>query len=306
MYRNKTVIIGLFSFLILFSFIPTSQAEIWEFIVELDMEKREIYSGDTVVVTGRVIDHAYEPTRGVEVLIKAGSETIKDFTDPAGTFRGEFTEFQGIPGTYTVNVIASWYDMTGFSSTQFHVKGDITPVSELQEKLSTEEARRYLGSNDADFEKNPIGQILFKHYHGLHDELIKEKNEINKSIEEQMIIEQQRKIAESLRNQAIAKYNPGAGIFDEYQDYISNLNPEIKDLVVNQMNFTKSNFVKAQNIRDEIIRNGGTYEEARQAFLDTIAISKKTLEQFNQAQLDEISEGNSETGQTSENLSENQ
>ena len=292
----------------LFSFIPTAQAELLEFIIELDVEKKEIYSGDTVVVTGRVIDHAYEPTRGIEVLIKAGSETIKEFTDPDGTFRGEFTEFKGMPGTYTVNVIASWYDMTGLSSTQFHMKGDITPVSELQEKLSTEEARKYLGSNESDFEKNPIGKILFKHYHELHDELIKEKKENRKLIKEQTILEQQRKITESLRNQAIAEYNPGAGIYDgyQYEDYIRNLNPEIKDVVINQMNFTKSNFVKAQNIRDEIIRNGGTYEEARQAFLDTIAISKKTLDQFNQTQLDEDSEENSETEQTSENTSENQ
>jgi len=292
----------------LFSFIQTSQAELWEFIIELDMEKREIYSGDTVVVTGRVVDHAYEPTRGVEVLIRTGSETTKDFTDPDGTFRGEFTEFQRIPGTYTVNVIASWYGMTGLSSTQFQVKGDITSISELQEKLSTDEARRYLGSNEIDFEKNPIGQTLFRYYHGLHDELIKEKKESMKPIEKQLSLEQQRRTAESLRNQAIAEYNPGAGTYDglQYADYISNLNPEIKDLVVSQMNFTKNNFVEAQNLRDEIIENGGTYEEARQVFLDKIAISKKTLDQFNQAQLDKVSEENLEKDQTSENSSENQ
>ena len=123
MYKNKVIITGLFSFLMLFSFIPTSQAELWEFIVELDMERGEIYSGEAAVVTGRVVDHAYEPTRGVEVLIRTGSETTKAFTTPDGMFRGEFRDFQKIPGTYTVNVVASWYGMTGLSSTQFQVKG---------------------------------------------------------------------------------------------------------------------------------------------------------------------------------------
>ena len=292
----------------LFSFIPTSQAELWEFIVELDMEEKVVYSGDTVVVTGRIVDHSYEPTRGVEVLIRTGSETTKAFTDPDGVFRGEFTEFQRIPGTYTVNVIASWYGMTGLASTQFQVKGDITPISALQEKLSTEEARKYLGSNETDFEKNPIGQTLFKYYHGLHEELIREKKEMMKPIEEQKILEQQRAIAENLKNDAIEKRTTDAGIYDgiRYEDYIRNLDPQIKDLVANQMNFTKNNFAEAQNIRDEIIKNGGTYEEARQAFLDKIAISKKALDEFNQSQLDEDSEDDSGKEQPSKNSSENE
>ena len=128
----------------LFSFIPSSQAELWEFIVEVDMEKGVVNSGDTVVVTGRVVDHAYEPTRGVEVLIRTGADTTKAFTDTDGTFRGEFVDFQRVPGTYVVNVVASWYGMTGLSSTEFQVKGDASPVSILQHQLSTDQARKYL------------------------------------------------------------------------------------------------------------------------------------------------------------------
>ncbi len=302
MYRSKTLVIGLFSFLMLFSFIPTSQAELWEFIVELDVEKGVVYSGDTVIVTGRVVDHAYDPTRGVEVLIRAGSDTTKAFTDPDGVFRGEFQDFQRIPGTYTVNVVASWYGMTGLSSTQFQVKGDITPGAALQEKLSTEQARHYLSSNESDFEKNPIGQTLFKYYHGLHDKLIKELKEAREPLADQIFLEQQRAIAEKLRNQAITEYNPGAGTYGgyQYEDYINGLNPEIRDLVISQLEFTKNNFIEAQNIRDEILANGGTAEEARKAYLDRISISKETLEQFNQGQLDETLEENSEENQTSE------
>ena len=60
------------------------------------------------------------------------------------------------------------------------------------------------------------------------------------------------------------------------------MNPEIQDIVKEQLNFTKNNFINAQNIRDMIIENGGTYEEARQAYLDKISIPKEVLEQFNQ------------------------
>jgi hypothetical protein len=273
----------------LFSFIPSSQAVLWEFVVELDVENGVVQSGDTVVVTGRVVDHAYEPTRGVEVLIRTGTDTTKAFTDTDGTFRGEFVDFQRVPGTYIVNVVASWYGMTGLASTEFQVKGDSSPVSILQQQLSTDQARKYLGSNESDFEKNPIGQTLFKYYHGLLEKLVKEKKEANKPIAEQIFLEQQRRIAENLRNQAVTQYQPGFGTYSgyNYENYIAGLNPEIRDLVSKQLSFTKNNFLDAQKIKAEILENGGTYKEARQAYLDRLTIPKEILEKFNETHLED-------------------
>ncbi|MFB5624372.1 MAG: carboxypeptidase regulatory-like domain-containing protein [Nitrosopumilus sp.] len=296
MYRTKATFIGLFAFLMIFSFIPTSQAELWEFVVEANVENVVVYQGDTVVVTGRVVNHAYEPTRGVEVLIRTGSDTTKTFTTPDGHFRGEFENFQRIPGIYTVNVIASWYGMTGLTSTEFQVKGDVSPISILQEKLSTEEAIKYLSANEADFEKNPIGQTLFKYYHGLLDELIEEQRGIKESRAEQIFIEQQRRIAEVLREQAIEEYNPRAGTYEGYQydDYIKSVNPEIQDLIVQQLNFTKNNFIEANKMKQEMLVNGSTYEEAMQAYLKMLSMPKETIEQFNQQYLEETTEENQE------------
>jgi len=305
-FNNKAVVIGLFSFLMLFSFIPASEAELWELIIDLNVQKGVIYAGETVVVTGKVVDHAYKPIIEAEVFIRTGSDTTIAFTDPYGVFKGEFEDFQRVPGTYAVNVIASLDGKTGLSSTQFKVNGDISPVSALQEKLSTDEARKYLSANESDFEKDPIGQILFKYYHGLLDELILKQREASQLTEEQIYLEQQRVIAENLRNQAIEKFNPGAGTYGGYQydNYINSLNLEIRDLVTSQLNFTKNTFEEAQKLRDEILANGGTYEEARQVYLDMISIPKQVLEQFNQESLDEKSEESSNDNQTSEENSE--
>jgi len=291
-FKNKAVYIGLFSFLVVFSFIPASEAELWDLIIDLNVQKGAIYSGETVVVTGKVVDHAYKPISDAEILIRAGSDTTRVFTDSDGIFRGEFKDFQRIPGTYVVNVIASLDGKTGLSSTQFQVKGDASPISALQEKLSTDEARKYLGSNESSFEKDPIGQTLFKYYHGLLKELILEQSEARHIPEEQIHLEEQRTISENLRIQDINESNPGAGIFEGYQydDYIKSLNPDIRDIVASQLNFTKNIFEEAQKLRDEIIASGATYEEARQAYLDMIAIPKEVLEQFNQDYLDENSE----------------
>ncbi|MBT8173671.1 MAG: carboxypeptidase regulatory-like domain-containing protein, partial [Nitrosopumilus sp.] len=240
MYKSRLGVIGLFSFLMLFSVVSTSHAELWELVIDVNVEKAAIYSGDSVIVTGKVVDHAYKPIRGAEVFIKAGSYNTKAFTDPWGVFRGEIKDFERIPGTYIVNVIGSWYGMTGLSSTEFQVKGEVSQVSALQQKLSTDEARKYLSSNESDFVKNPIGQTLFKYYHKLLDELISEQKIAQKPSEDKIFIEQQRLIAENLRNQAIEEYKPGAGTYGglQYNDYSNSLNPEIKDLVISQLNFT--------------------------------------------------------------------
>lgn len=290
----------------LFSTIPNSQAELWELQIDLSVQNGIVNSGETIVITGKVVDQAYKPIRGAEVLIRAGSDTTKAFTDPWGVFKGEFRDFQRIPGTYTVNVIASWYGMTGLSSTQFQVKGDVSPVSILQEKLSTEQARKYLSSNESDFKKNPIGQTLFKYYHGLHDELINELKEAEKPLAKQIFIDQQRLIAENLRNQAISEYEPNAGTFGGYQydDYVNSLNPGIKDLIIRQLDFTKNIFEEGQKVRNEILANGGTYEEARKAYLEKISVSKEILEQFNQNDPNEEIENNADVEKNNEETSE--
>jgi len=68
----------------IFSTIQTSEAELWELIIDMSVEKGVIHSGETVVVTGKVVNHAYKPIRGAEVFIRAGAETTKVFTDPWG------------------------------------------------------------------------------------------------------------------------------------------------------------------------------------------------------------------------------
>ena len=292
----------------IFSAIQTSEAELWELIIDLNVEKGAIVSGETLVVTGKVVDHAYKPIRGAEVLIRTGSETTKAFTDPWGVFRGEFEKFERVPGTYTINVVATWYGMTGLETTQVQVKGDASPVSLLQQKLNTDEAIKYLSSNESDFEKDPIGQTLFKYYHGLLQELILENKEAAKPNLDELYVEEQRSIAEDLTEQAIEEYNPSNGVFEglNYDDYVNSLNPEIQDIVVSQLNFTKNIFEQAQIAKAQIIADGGTYEEAQQAYLEMLSIPKEKLEEFNDQKLKELEETESseESSEESEEESE--
>ena len=107
MYK-KIGFVGIFSFLIILSAVQTSEAELWELIIDLNLEKTVIVSGETLVVSGKVVDHSYKPIRGAEILVRTGSETTKAFTDPWGVFSAEFDNFERVPGTYTINVVGTW------------------------------------------------------------------------------------------------------------------------------------------------------------------------------------------------------
>ena len=180
-----------------------------------EIDKGAIYQGESVKIKGKVVDHAYEPIRGAEVQIRTGTDTIKTFTDPYGKFTAEFKDFQKTPGTYKINIVATWYEMMGLTSTEFQVKGDVTPISILQEKLSTEQARKYLGSKETDFEKDPIGQTLFKYYHKLLAELIEEKSKLREPIKDQIYLEEQRTIAENIRKEKLIESKVGAGVMKD-------------------------------------------------------------------------------------------
>ena len=107
-------------------------------------------------------------------------------------------------------------------------------------------------------------------------------------------MEEQRTIAENISKEKLIESKVGAGIYEGYfyDSYIQSLNPQIRETITSQMNFTKNMFKEAQMIQDEIIASGGTFEEARKAYLEKISISKKELEKFNEENSENIPEKN--------------
>ena len=289
---NKTITLGvpLFAIIILTSFAPNSEAELWELVVDLEVEKAAIHPGQPVKVSGLVVDHSYQPIQQADVLIRTGADAMKTQTDLQGEFTVEFADFKRVSGTYVINAVVSADGKTGMASTEFKILGESSPVISLQEKLKTNEARKYIASTIDDFEHDPIGMMLFKYYHGLLQELVEEKKKERIKVEEKMKLVEQRAIVDKIKQEDIGKTNPGFGLYEgfRYERYMNSLNPEIRSTIDVQLNFTKNMFLEAQKIKNEILANGGTYEEARKAYLEKISISKETLEEFNK--IDEKSE----------------
>ena len=260
-----------------------SHAELWDLIIIADMENSEILPGQAPVISGVVVDHASKPVEQVAVQIRSGQELIHTQTDENGEFKITLGGFERMPGTYIVNISANTNDgKKGITNSEFLVKGEITPQMALEKKLSTPEAKKYLNANKEDFQKNPIGFALYNYYQKINQEYI-EKIKIHEKLkQDKNIISEQQKISKDLRIKAIEEFNPRHGVFTGYQydDYVNQLNPEIKDTVIEQLNFTKNLFEEAQLVKEEILFNGGTYEEARQAYLEKVTVTKNMLENF--------------------------
>lgn len=283
--------------LIIISASSAANAELWDLIILTDMENSVILPGQSPVIAGMVVDHASKPIKLVQVHIRAGQESIFTVTDEQGQFRTVLNDFNRIPGTYIVSIVGKTPDgKTGIAETEFQVKGDLKITSILEEKLSTPEAKKYLEANEEDFAKNPIGFTLFNYYQKLYQKYLEDVKISEQLAEEQVFIEQQKSIAKELRQQAIEEFNPTYGIFSgyKYDDYIASLNPEIRDVIINQLNFTKNLFEEAQTIREGILLDGGSEEEARQAYLEKIAITKEILNNYEvkDFKVDETSKNN--------------
>ena len=285
MYRN-IVFLVLFSVLLLFPLASNSEATLWDLLIQASVENTPLISGDRPIVSGVIIDHASKPVQKATVNIRSGSMSIFTTTSEAGEFAAELGKHARIPGIYIVNIVATTSDgKTGITSIQFQVKGELTQTTVNKEKLSTPEAKKYLEASPEDFDKNPIGFILYNYYQKLYSEYLEDEKISEKLTQEQALIEEQKEVAKQLRLKAIEEFNPGYGIFSgpQYENYINSLDEEVRDTIVEHLNFTKNLYLDARDLRSEILENGGTAKEAQLAFLEKISISRDTIENFGDA-----------------------
>jgi len=266
--------------ILLISSIPTSESVLWDLLITLNVVNDPIILNENPVVSGQVVDHAGKAIQNAKVQIRIGTETFSTNSSETGEFQHEFVGLQLIPGIHVVNVIAvSDEEKIGLKSTEFQVKGELTAFSHTAKLLETPEAMKYLNSDPADFEFNPIGFTLYNYYQRLYEEFLLEQS-LQKDIEEQeKVLDELRQISVDISQEIIDEKSPGAGTFSgsDRDTFVDNLDLSIRDIIVNQLNYTLTAFTEAQNAMDEILQNGGTLEEARQAYFEKAAISRETM-----------------------------
>jgi len=282
MYRN-IVFLGLFSMLLLIPLALNSEAVLWDLQIQANVENSPLISGDRPIVTGIVTDQASKPIHKATVNVKSGSMSIVTTTSKSGEFLAELGKHPRMPGNHIVNILATTPDgKTGITSIQFQVRGELSPTTVSQAKLSTPEAQKYLESSPEDFDRDPLGFILYNHYQKLYLEYLEDEKISEVLAQEQAYIEKQKETENELRLEAIEEFGPSMGIFSgpRYENYVNSLDEAVRDTVVKHLNFTKNLVENAQELRNEILENGGTAEEAQLAYLKNIATSRNLIENF--------------------------
>jgi hypothetical protein len=269
---NKVIFLGLLTILGIM-FIPTSDAVLWDLLIQTNIEYTSF--PDAPIISGMITDHASKPVKDVQVSIRTGHDSAIVYTDESGKFRFELSNIKRITGNYLVDIVASTTDgKIGYTNTEFQVIGEFTKTSIIEGKLSTQEAIKYLSADPNSFGKDPIGFILYNHYQKLlqeyYDVINVKMPEYQKYFDEQTI------------EKTPTEINPTWSVFsgETYEEYVNSLEPTIRDTVVNQLNLTINIFGDATQVKNTVLENGGTEEEARLAYLEYIAISKETLENF--------------------------
>ncbi len=315
MFKNQVFLV-FFSVLLLFPLASNSEAVLWDLQIQANVENAPLFSGDRPIVSGVIIDHASKPVHKATVNIKSETMSIFTTTSQSGEFKVELGKHDRTPGNYIVTISATTLDgKTGISTIQFQVKGELALSAVSQVKLSTPEAKKYLEANADDFDKNPIGFILYNYYQKLYQEYLEDEEAGEKIAKEKALIAEQKEIENKFREKAIEEFQPSMGIFSgpQYDSYVNSLDEEIRETVVSHLEFTKNLVKEAQVVRAEILANGGTAEEAQLAYLDKISTTREFIENFdsntdneeiNSESLESVDENSPNLDKTEESVNE--
>ena len=267
------------------STIPDSEAKLWDFIVDVEFLKSPINEGKNPILIGTVVDHAYRPLSNIDVKLTVAGESHMLKTDGNGEFGKQIDVTELEPRTYSILVFATDDDgKKGMTRTTLEVSGHTEKSAKYDRQLESMELANDLSklrpnSND------PISVILYQHYLKLQENAAKAKYEEKLLDLPQQKIRDARqmtyeKLMQSLEDRPLVTRD-----FDDSTKlgkFLQNLDDEKRTLFELQLNSTKLRFVEAQNIMQEILKNGGTTSDARAAYLDYLSITQEEMNSFTQ------------------------
>ena len=267
------------------STIPDSEAKLWDFIVDVEFLKSPINEGKNPILIGTVVDHAYRPLSNIDVKLTVAGESHMLKTDGNGEFGKQIDVSELEPRTYSILVFATDDDgKKGMTRTTLEVSGHTEKSAKYERQLESMELANDLSklrpnSND------PISVILYQHYLKLQENAAKAKYEEKLLDLPQQKIRDARQMTYEKLMQSL-EYRPL--ITRDFDDstklgkFLQNLDDEKRTLFELQLNSTKLRFVEAQNIMQEILKNGGTASDARAAYLDYLSITQEEMNSFTQ------------------------
>ena len=262
------------------SSIPDSEAKLWDFIIDVEFLKNPVSEGQNPIFMGTIVDHAYDPVPNVDVKITFAGESFMLKTDRLGEFGTQFDSSELKPRTYSVHVFATSDDgKKGVTRTTFEIEGHTEKSAKYEKQLESMEFANDLSKlrkNSSD----PISVILYEHYLNLQEKMAQAKYEEKLlDIPQQNIREIRKIVDEKLMQELEERQLPTHQIYSlpKLMNFLETLDDDKRTLFELQLNSTKIRFNDGQNFMQDLLKNGTSYDNARQAYLDYISISQEEM-----------------------------
>jgi len=262
------------------SFIPQSEAKLWDFLVDVEFLKNPISHGKNPIVMGTVVDHAYRPASNVDVKVTFAGESYLLKTDRLGEFGKQLDASDLKPRAYSVHIFASTTDgKKGMARATLEIEGHTEKAAKFERQLHSLELANDL-SKLRNNPNDPISVILYQRYLELQESIAKAENEEKLLDIPQQKIREARQLSLDKLKESLDEHPLVTRQFDDSSKlgkFLTNLDDEKRILFELQLNSTKIRFSEAQIIMKEVLMNGGTQDEARQAYHDYLSITQSEM-----------------------------
>lgn len=260
----------MFGFALLTGAYSAHGATLWDYVITAEFEHGRIGIYESPVIFGTVSDHAMKPVANVTVTIRLADTTATTITNATGDFRHEFAGLQ-MAGMFTANIRAESGDLVGLSKATLRVGDEAGTFGDM-----------YYKSVQVPDGDNPYAALQLKHYQKYLEEQQKRLQAQLEIEAKRQALDEKKAIANMKLLEAIEYKRPGHGVYSgyQYEQYVAGLNPDVKDTITSQINYTKNRFEEARYAMKAVLDGGGSLEEARSAYLEKLAVTKKEIESF--------------------------
>ncbi len=261
--------------LVLLVHTASANVSMGDLVVIIKPKKSPLESTEIPVLDGTITDQASKPISNAKVDINTSYGTFETFTDDNGKFRYQY-ENPVSPAQYLVNVKAQkdGYGI-GLASTTFFVNG--VPVSKSQQYNS----KTLSGNNTS---QDPVASRILKNIEIAKRQQAQQDAKIKQIEEEKKFQDSQRALA----NQQLqfdlgswfAQFNPLTPR-NAYAAFISQVNQTVQSIFWGQFNFTEQRTNEGLAAKNQVLQNGGSNEQARNAFIQNATIHRSEISKVN-------------------------
>lgn len=240
-------------------------------VVSVKPEKSPIESSEVPVLVGTVTNQASKPIENAQVTINTSDGVFETITDANGTFRYQYPSAVS-PAQYLVNVNAQkgGYQI-GYSSTTFFVTG----LPQHQDSSTI-----YENSTGQD----PVASRIFKNIEAAKKLQAEQDAKLQQIDQEKKFQESQRAMADQQLQIDLQSWFDKLNPFtprNAYAEFVSQVNQTVQVIFWGQFNFTEQKTNAGLAAMNQTFQNGGSREDARNAFYQNASSSRTEIVQVN-------------------------